>query len=85
MGEMAEAGVTGGSEVPMLNAWNTVVYRLLTDIEEVDFHRGDLVVVHGAHRGKLGYTLMEIMRWLDRGWVEEVPLPAPRPRRAEST
>jgi len=56
---------------------HTAIYRVLQDIPEAGHARGDLLLlqlVEGPGERRAGPEVMEVIRWLGQGWVEEVSL-----------
>jgi hypothetical protein len=56
----------------------TAVYRVVEDIPEAGYVKGNLLVIvltDGPGEHRIGEEIADVIRWLGRGWVEEVPLP----------
>ena len=60
------------------NPARTAVYRVVEDIPEAGHVKGDLLVIvlaDGPGERRIGKESLDMIRWLGRGWVAEVPLP----------
>ena len=56
----------------------TAAYRVVEDIPEAGYVKGNLLVIvlaDGPGERRLDKEIVDVIRWLGRGWVEEVPLP----------
>ena len=63
---------------PQFDPARTAVYRVVEDIPEAEYVKGNLLVLllaDGPGERRIVTEVVDVIRWLGRGWVEEVPLP----------